>query len=101
MSKTGPSAPSAKRRRSSGAGRGAGPAVPPSAGGWRTPRGKPVSCLEKLKTLDANIEEIAEMCQDAFEDAILMGCDEEQLRGVLHGVVAELRNPYPKKTVKK
>ena len=61
---------------------------------WRQPDGKAVSCEEKLKVLDDNLAEIRQMCQDAFEDALLMGCDEAQVRHVFAGVIASLRNPY-------
>ena len=64
---------------------------------WRTPEGKPVSCLEKIKVLDQNIEEIRQLSQDALEDAVLMGCAEDQIREVLRGVVEGLQNPYRKK----
>ena len=43
-----------------------------------------------------NLEEIRGACQDALEDAILMGCDEAQIRDVLHKVVDALVNPYGK-----
>jgi hypothetical protein len=61
---------------------------------WRQPDGKAVSCEEKLKVLDDNLAEIRQMCQDAFEDALLMGCDEVQVRHVFASVIASLHNPY-------
>lgn len=61
---------------------------------WRQPDGKPVSCVEKIKVLNENLDEIRQMAQDALEDAILMGCDEAQVRDVLHGLVEGLDNPY-------
>ena len=61
---------------------------------WRQPDGEPVSCVEKIKVLNENLEEIFEMAQDALEDGILMGCDEAQLREVLHRLVDKLDNPY-------
>lgn len=63
---------------------------------WRTPEGEPVSCLEKIKVLNENLEEIRAMAQDALEDAVLMGCDEEQFRAVMHDIAASLANPYAK-----
>ena len=51
---------------------------------WLQPDGQPVSCREKIKVLNENLDEIREMSQDALEDAVLMGCDEAQLRQVLH-----------------
>jgi hypothetical protein len=62
---------------------------------WRQPDGEPVSCREKIKVLNENLEEIREMAQDALEDGILMGCDEQQIRQVLRALVDSLDNPYP------
>jgi hypothetical protein len=61
---------------------------------WMQPDGQPVSCREKIKVLNENLDEIREMAQDALEDAILMGCDETQVRRVLHEIVEGLNNPY-------
>jgi len=41
-----------------------------------------------------NMEELAQMAQDAFEDAILMGCDEQQVRAFLVSLMQQLDNPY-------
>lgn len=61
---------------------------------WRQPDGQPVACREKIQVLNENLGEIRQMAQDALEDAVLMGCDERQLRQVLHDMVDELTNPY-------
>ncbi len=61
---------------------------------WRQADGAAVSCEEKLKVLDENLAEIRQMCQDAFEDALLMGCDEAQVRQVFTSVITGLRNDY-------
>lgn len=63
---------------------------------WRTPEGEPVSCVEKIKVLNENLEELRVMAQEALEDAVLMGCDEAQLRRVLHELADGLVNPYRK-----
>ena len=62
---------------------------------WRSPSGDIVSCVEKLKVLSENLEEIQQLCQDALEDALLMGCDERQFKQVLGNLVQQLENPYP------
>jgi hypothetical protein len=67
---------------------------------WRQPDGKPVSCVEKIKVLNENLGEIRDMAQDALEDAILMGCDEAQVREVLRRLVDSLDNPYKGKAAK-
>lgn len=64
---------------------------------WKQPDGQPVSCLEKVKVLNQNVIEIRQLAQDALEDAILMGCDEAQVRAVFYDLVAKLENPYGKK----
>ncbi|HVQ62782.1 MAG TPA: hypothetical protein VMS53_11915 [Burkholderiales bacterium] len=61
---------------------------------WRSPSGEVVSCVEKLKVLRENLEEIQQQCQDALEDAVLMGCDESQFKQVLGNLVRLLENPY-------
>ncbi len=64
---------------------------------WLTPEGKALSCLEKIKVLNENLTEIREMCQEALEDAVLMGCDEPQVRQVLQELLDSLETPFEKK----
>lgn len=61
---------------------------------WLTPEGEPVSCIEKIKVLNENLEELRDMAQEALEDAVLMGCDETQFRRVLHALADGLVNPH-------
>jgi hypothetical protein len=63
---------------------------------WRTPQGEPVSCVEKIKVLNENLAELRTLAQEALEDAVLMGCDEQQVRDVLAAIVGGVRNPYRK-----
>ena len=63
---------------------------------WLTPEGEKVSCVEKIKVLNENLAELKSLAQDALEDAVLMGCDERQVREVLTGIVDGLVNPYKK-----
>jgi Mor family transcriptional regulator len=62
---------------------------------WRSTEGKIIACVEKNKVLQENLVEIRQVCQDALEDAILIGCDEQQFLSVLAELVAQLKNPYP------
>ncbi len=61
---------------------------------WRGPNGEIIACVEKNKVLRENLEEIRQVCQDALEDAVLMGCDEEQVRAVFIELVASLKSNY-------
>jgi hypothetical protein len=62
---------------------------------WRSPQGEIIACVEKNKVLQENLVEIRQVCQDALEDAVLMGCDEQQFRAVLAELVASLENSFP------
>ena len=62
---------------------------------WRSHTGDVIACVEKNKVLQENLAEIRQVCQDALEDAVLMGCNEQQFRAVLADLVNSLENPYP------
>lgn len=64
---------------------------------WRSTEGKVIACVEKNKVLQENLVEIRQVCQDALDDAVLMGCDEQQFRLVLANLVEQLKTPYPQR----
>ena len=61
---------------------------------WRGPNGEIIACVEKLKVLRENLDEIQEACQDALDDAVLMGCEQDQFRQALIGLVSRLNSEY-------
>lgn len=61
---------------------------------WRRFDGTPIGCSEKRKVLSQNIAELRQVAKDAFEDALLMECDEAQVRQVFVELVTELTNPF-------
>lgn len=61
---------------------------------WFDKDGKTVSCTEKVKVMQENMIELYQTAQDAFEDALLMGCDENQVRAFLLQMMSHLENPY-------
>ena len=63
---------------------------------WKRPDGSIVACTEKIKVLRENLEELRQMAQDAFEDALLMECEESRIRAVFQEIIANLENPYAK-----
>ena len=65
--------------------------APPSQ--WPGADGRPVSCREKLKVLEENHAEAAQMLSDLLEDAVLMGVDEAEMRRILTEMVAALPSP--------
>jgi hypothetical protein len=67
--------------------------IPAPPATWPQPNGTPVSCREKLRMLAENHAELAQALQDAFEDAVLMGVDEQAMRRILTGMVEGLESP--------
>ena len=63
---------------------------------WRRDDGSVVSCVEKIKVMRENFEELKQTTQDAFEDGLLLEVSEAQLREALHTLVDSLVNPYIK-----
>ncbi len=61
---------------------------------WRGPKGDVIACVEKNKVMGENFEEIRQVCQDALDDAVLMGCDEQQVRQAMIGLIGELAGSY-------
>jgi hypothetical protein len=64
---------------------------PPAS--WPGADGAPLACREKLKVLAENHREAAQVLADAFEDAVLMGVDEQAMRRILADLVAALPSP--------
>ncbi len=62
---------------------------------WRGDDGEIIACTEKIKVMTQNMEELFQTAQDAFEDALLMGCSEQQIRDYLIDLVKSVENPYP------
>lgn len=63
---------------------------------WPGADGSAISCREKLKMLEENHREAAQVLRDAFEDAVLMGVDEAEMRRILTELVAALPSPKRK-----
>jgi hypothetical protein len=61
---------------------------------WRRPDGSVISCTEKLKVMQENMEELRQYALDALEDAVLMGCDEAQVKEAFQAVIAALDSGY-------
>lgn len=65
---------------------------------WRTPEGGIVSCVEKIKVMSQNFSELRQLAKDTLEDAILMGCDEAQVRAELARLMESLETEYRQKS---
>lgn len=58
---------------------------------WIGRDGMPVASEEKVALLNEHLEQIHALCQQAFDEAMQMGCSEEFLRIVLQNMVASLK----------
>ncbi len=58
---------------------------------WRKSDGSVMSCVEKLKVLRENMDELKQVALDALEDALLMGCDEQQVRDEFQRLITSLQ----------
>ena len=67
--------------------------IPQAPANWPGLDGNAVGCREKLKMLAENYAEVAQVLQDAFEDAVLMGVNEAAMPQILADVVAGLESP--------
>jgi hypothetical protein len=67
--------------------------IPPAPANWPGLDGNAVGCREKLKMLADNYAEVSEILRDAFEDAVLMGVNEDAMRRILSDIVAGLESP--------
>ena len=63
---------------------------------WLREDGSIVACVEKVKVMRENFEEIQQIAQDALEDGLLLEVSEAQMREALHKLVDNLVNPYQK-----
>ena len=51
-----------------------------------------ISCKEKIKILNENIDELNEMISEVYDEAILLGIDEKQFKDVLLDIVKNMKN---------
>ena len=59
---------------------------------WKGKNKEKISCKEKINILNSNIYELHEMIADVYDEAILIGIDEEQLKDVLKKIIKNLKN---------
>ena len=60
---------------------------------WPGLDGQAVGCREKLKMLTENYKEASQILRDVFEDAVLMGVNEQAMRQILADIITGLESP--------
>ena len=61
---------------------------------WRAPDGSVIACHEKLKVMNENLLEFHDIAMNALEDAVLMGCSEDQVKAVLGEIISQLSTDF-------
>jgi hypothetical protein len=61
---------------------------------WLDDEGMPVTCHEKIKVMNENFRELAQVAKDLLEDGVLMGCSESHLRQALHQLLDTVELTY-------
>ena len=57
---------------------------------WYAKNHKVISCDETNKVLNENYEELKTLIQNIYDDAILIGCDEDDLKKKIRVLIDEL-----------
>ncbi len=53
---------------------------------------KKISCKEKIKVMDSNLEEFKDMLADMYDEAVLIGVDEDQFKKVLLNIIKNIKS---------
>ncbi len=53
-----------------------------------------MACVEKIKVLNENLVELRTLAQETLDDALLLGCSEQQVRQILHNMLDQLETSY-------
>ena len=65
---------------------------------WKSKDDEIVSCEEKVKVLNENYDEIKTIIQNSFDDAILMGCDEDDFKKKISDLIKNIDFSYKQKS---
>ena len=61
---------------------------------WRYASGGRITCDEKIKMLNENLQEIDQILKDALDDAVLIGMDELEFKRILKDFIDSLNSEY-------
>ncbi|PPR24513.1 MAG: hypothetical protein CFH34_01770 [Alphaproteobacteria bacterium MarineAlpha9_Bin4] len=59
---------------------------------WVDKNKNTISCKEKIKVINGNLDELTEMLKDIFDEAVLIGVDENQFKKVIQDIVKNMKN---------
>jgi len=59
---------------------------------WITKNKVKITCKEKIKILNGNVEDIKNLLEETYDEAILMGADPTQVKEVIYKVVKNINS---------
>ena len=59
---------------------------------WRTSNNSKISCKEKIVVLNNNVIELQNLMHQIYDEAILMGVDEKQIKKVINYLATNLNS---------
>ena len=59
---------------------------------WLGKDKRKISCKEKIKLIESNLDEFQETLNDIIDEAVLIGIDEDQLKSVLLKIIKNTKN---------
>ena len=63
---------------------------------WKSKEDQIISCDEKIKVLNENLHEVKNLLQSTFDDGILIGCDESDLKKKFTKLIDDLNFSFKK-----
>ena len=61
---------------------------------WHSNEGDKISCLEKIKVMEQNLDEIKVLLQDVIDDGVLMGISEQQIKEEMIKLIKTIKTDY-------
>ena len=61
---------------------------------WHDDNGIIISCIEKNKVMDQNLQELKLLLQDIVDDGVLMGISETQIQEIIAEIVRNISSNY-------
>lgn len=61
---------------------------------WKYSNGNTISCTQELEMLNENYAELKQTLQDALDDAVLIGCSENEIKQIFVNLTKSLISTY-------
>ena len=59
---------------------------------WINEKKQKITCKDKIKVLDENIEQVKDLAQEIIDEAILIGADVDQVKNTLNKAISAIKS---------